>query len=86
MATIALYGPDNARATKVAVGIVRREGGDVGEMGKWLSEIADVREVATIGGQILAFLRAHGARTVVLGPGILGCPHEEGIDSSEGAY
>jgi len=26
----------------------------------------------------------HKARTVVVGPGILGCPHEEGVDYPDG--
>ena len=80
LGTVAFYGPDNARATKVAVGIVYKEGGDAREMEKWLSEVADVREDEIIGGQVLAFLQRHSVRTVVVGPGILGCPHEEGID------
>ena len=80
LGTVAFYGRDNACATKVAVGIVHREGGDAREMEKWLSEITDVREDEVIGGQVLAFLERHSVRTVVVGPGILGCPHEEGID------
>lgn len=84
LGTIAFYGPDNALATKVAIGIVHREGGEVREMEKWLSEVSDVREDAEIEAQILAFLHAHRVRTVVLGPGILGCPHEEGIDYPDG--
>ena len=84
LGTIAFYGPDNQRATKVAVGIVHREGQNVREMEKWISDIADVRYDDTIGHQVLAFLQQHGVRTVVTGPGILGCPHEEGIDYPEG--
>jgi hypothetical protein len=80
LGTVALYGPDLARATKVAVGIVHKEGGEPREMEKWLSEVTDVREDEVVGGQVLAFLQRHGVRSVVVGPGILGCPHEEGID------
>lgn len=29
---------------------------------------------------MLQFLADHGAKIVVLSPGIIGCPHEEGID------
>ncbi len=83
--TIALYGPDNQVATKVAVGIVRGEDGEVREMEKWISDVSDVREDAVIGSQILAFLRAQRVHTVVMGPGILGCPHEEGKDYPDGA-
>ena len=84
LGTVAFYGPDDTRATKVAVGIVHREGGNVREMEKWLSDVTDVRDDDMIGEQLLAFLQRHGARTVVVGPGVLGCPHEEGIDYPDG--
>jgi hypothetical protein len=83
--TVAFYGPDNFRATKVAVGVVHREGDDVREMEKWISEVGDVRDDDMIGQQVLAFLQKHSVHTVALGPGILGCPHEEGVDYPEGA-
>ena len=85
LGTVAFYGPDNRRATKVAVGIVHRDGESVREMEKWISEVSDVREDELIGRQVLAFIQKHGVRTVVTGPGILGCPHEEGIDYPDGA-
>ena len=84
LGTVAFYGPDNLRATKVVVGIVHREGDKVREMEKWISEISDVRYDETIGHQVLAFLQQHGVKSVVTGPGILGCPHEEGTDYPEG--
>lgn len=80
LGTVAFYGPDNVRATKVAVGIVHKEGAEPLAMEKWLSSVTDVREDEDIGGQVLAFLQRYHVRTVVVGPGILGCPHEEGID------
>src|SRR3954465_2920210 len=80
LGTVAFYGPDNLLATKVAVGIVHREGGKVREMEKWISDVSDARYDDTIGQQVLAFLQKHSVKTVVTGPGILGCPHEEGID------
>lgn len=80
VATIAWYGPDRSRASKVAVGIVRRDKGDVVAMEKWYSDVGDVRIDESIGADILHFIQEHGARTVVVSDGILGCPHEEGID------
>jgi hypothetical protein len=54
-------------------------------MEKWISEVSDVRYDDAIGHQVLAFLRKHAVKTVVTGPpGILGCPHEEGIDYPAG--
>ena len=82
--TVAFYGPDNLVATKVAVGIVHRDGEGVREMGKWISEGSDVRYDEVIGDEVLAFLQKYAVRTVVTGPGILGCPHEEGIDYPDG--
>ena len=84
LGTVAFYGPDDQRATKVAVGIVHHDGDNVREMDKWISDVSDVRYDETIGQQVLAFLRQHSVRTVVTGAGVLGCPHEEGIDYPEG--
>jgi hypothetical protein len=85
LGTVAFYGPNDSRATKVAVGIIRREGEHVREMEKWFSDVSDVRDDEVISGQILAFLQKHAVRTVVVGAVILGCPHEEGIDYPEDA-
>ena len=82
--TIAFYGQDNRRASKVVVGIAHGEREQVREMEKWFSEVSDVRDDIAIGAQILAFLQGHQVRSVVIGPGILGCPHEEGIDYTTG--
>jgi hypothetical protein len=85
VATVAYYGPDDTRATKVAVGIIPRKGGEVTAMERWFSETADVRWEPTIHEQITEFIRSQGAHTVVLPDRIIGCPHEEGVDYPEGA-
>jgi hypothetical protein len=84
LGTIAFYGPNDLRATKVAVGIIRRDGEHVGAMEKWFSDVSDVRDDESIGEEVLAFLHQHAVRTVVVGAVILGCPHEEGIDYPKG--
>jgi hypothetical protein len=84
VATIAFYGPDASRASKVAVGIIRTEDGMPTEMKKWFSDTSDVRRDAAIGGEILDFIEEHGARTVAMSSSIIGCPHEEGPDYPEG--
>jgi len=38
----------------------------------------DVRKDAAVGGEILRFVQAHGAKPVVATDRIIGCPHEEG--------
>jgi hypothetical protein len=79
--TVAFYGPDLSRASKVAVGIVPREGAEVSDMRTWLaSDGGDVRTDAAIAAEILEFLASRGALTVVMADGIIGCPHQEGID------
>ena len=71
-------------ATKVVVSIVRDEGHDPDPLERWFSEDTDVRNDATIGEQIVAFLKEHGVRSVIATDGLIGCPHEEGIDYPEG--
>ena len=84
VATIAYYGPDDRRATKVAVGIAESEAGGVAHMGRWLSEASDVRTDSQINEAILKFIESHGVRSVAMYERIIGCPHEEGIDYPEG--
>jgi hypothetical protein len=80
VATIAFYGPNLSQATKVAVGIVPAENADVGEMRDWELEDGDVRNDPAIAEEILEFIEKQGARSIVMTDGVIGCPHEEGID------
>ena len=84
IATIALYGPTAERASKVAVSIFLREGDEPDRVRRWFSEEGDVRFNPAIDAQILAFIREHGARSVAMTDRIIGCPHEEGTDYTEG--
>jgi hypothetical protein len=85
VATVAFYGPDNRRATKVAVGIVRSEGAEADPLERWFSDDMDVRSDVGIARQITAFIDAHAAKSVAVPDRIIGCPHEEGVDYPEGA-
>jgi hypothetical protein len=49
-------------------------------MKSWFSDAGDVRNDPFIGQQIVEFIEAHGVRSVGMGSGIMGCPHQEGID------
>ena len=80
LATVAFYGPDMGWASKVAVGIVPSKGAGASEIRDWKLETGDVRTDPVIAEQILAFIEAEGALTVVMTDGIIGCPHQEGID------
>jgi hypothetical protein len=83
-ATIAFYGPNTDFASKVVVGIFLRDGTDADILERWFSEDLDVRANPAIGDQVLKLLRSNGVQSVVATDGIIGCPHEEGIDYPEG--
>lgn len=80
MATVAYYGPNLDRASKVVVGIIPFEGADVSEISDGKLDFGDVRKDARIAEEILDFIKAQGAVSVVAADGIIGCPHQEGID------
>jgi hypothetical protein len=84
VATIALYGPDNRHASKVAVAAVPAEGAEPAELERWFSDDADVRDDPDIAAAIVSFLERRGIRSVVMADQIIGCPHEEGIDYPDG--
>jgi hypothetical protein len=81
MATVAYYGPDDQTVTKIAVGIIESEDAEP-IMERWYGEgVATDPKVQV---QIAGFIEAHGAKTTAMTDGVLGCPHEEGIDFPEG--
>ena len=86
IATIAYYGPDGRRASKVAVSIVAEEGAEADPLERWFAEDegADLRHDPRVGAEMVAFIQEHGAKSVVMPDRILGCPHEEGKDYPEG--
>jgi hypothetical protein len=84
VATLAFYGPDSSRASKVAVGLVLSENAEPSEMKRWHTPVGDIRRDPVVGDEVIAFIRHGGAATVIVSDGILGCPHEEGIDYPEG--
>lgn len=83
--TIAFYGPNNRHASKVVVGILPERAAEVSVVERWYEEGIDVRIDPGIGKKVEAFLREHGARRIVFAEGIIGCPHEEGVDYPDGA-
>lgn len=82
LVTVAYYGPNNKVATKVAVGLITEDNGDA-QMQRFFST-EDVRNDAGIQAQIIEIIDNAGALSVSLVDGIMGCPHEEGIDYPEG--
>lgn len=82
-ATLAFYGPDDRRGVKAVLGIVLRDG-DEATIHRYFSEDKDVRYKLEIQEDVLARLREHEVRTLIMVEKIFGCPHEEGIDYPAG--
>jgi hypothetical protein len=80
LATVAYYGPDDRFASKVAVGIILEEDGDVAFLERWFSQDQDVRTDPTINQEIAEFVDRHQVKSVGIADRIIGCPHEEGKD------
>ena len=78
--TVACYGPDDGRASKLVASIVEGEGAEPPEMKKWFSEEGDVRDDPEVIVELVAFLEQHDTRSIAMPNRIIGCPHEEGID------
>jgi hypothetical protein len=83
IATIAFYGPDNTRASKVVCSIIDHEDATPDPVRKWFTD-GEARTSEQILGEMLAFIEEHGAKSVAMAEGLLGCHHEEGIDYPEG--
>ena len=86
LATIALYGPTDKIATKVAVGYAESEGQEPNILERFTSEDAetDIRNIVGIESEIGRLLELYNVKSVVMTDRIIGCPHEEGIDYPEG--
>lgn len=84
MATLAYYGPDDKRASKVVVGIVTTANAEPSELRKWYSDTHDLRSDPIVAEEILTFLEERRVERIVTLDRLLGCPHEEGIDYPEG--
>ena len=82
--TVAFYGPDGGRASKVAAAIIPAEGEPAAELRRWFDDEGDIRRRGDVLEAISEFFRAHAVRTVAMSDGLLGCPHEEGIDYPDG--
>jgi hypothetical protein len=83
-ATIAFYGPDETRASKVAVSVFRSEGADPVSLQRWFAQTGDVRADPQVNEAIVHLLEQHGVKSVAMLDRIIGCPHEEGIDYPDG--
>jgi hypothetical protein len=81
VATVAAYGPDNTRATKLVVSILRgSEDSEPRMMRTWTTETADVRSDPNVTAETAAFISGCRVKQTVQADRIIGCPHEEGVD------
>ena len=83
-ATLAFYGPDDKRATKAVLGVFLTEDEEDSTIHRFTNEEKDVRFDVVTQQKILARLREHEIRTLVMVEKIFGCSHEEAIDYPEG--
>ena len=80
VATLAFYGPNLGRATKVAVGIVPSENAEPERDAGLAVETGDVRTDIDVAGEILEFIESQGVLSIIMTDGVMGCPHQQGID------
>jgi hypothetical protein len=83
-ATVAFYGPDNRRASKVAVAIIPGPDEEPSYLERWYSDTEDLRTEYATTEKIVEFIKGHGVTNIVMADAIIGCPHEEDIDYPEG--
>ena len=81
--TIAFYGPDAERASKVAVAVIVAPDTEPVALRRWFADSGDVRNDKTFE-EIALFLRDNEVHSVAMTKEMMGCPHEEGIDYPEG--
>ena len=75
--TVAMYGPDDKRPTKIAAGVILHEKAEP-IMERWVA--MDVTTNPKIQQEIKDFFLRYGVKEVAMSEGNMGCPHEEGED------
>jgi hypothetical protein len=75
--TVAMYGPDEKTTTKIAAGVIVRDGADP-IIRRWVA--TDVTTSPKVQQEMKEFFRQHGVKRVAASQGNMGCPHEEGKD------
>jgi hypothetical protein len=81
LGTLAAYGPDASRATKLVAAVLPDDrAAQPMAMETWTVTEGDVRQDRAVASQVMAFFAMHGVRQSVSADRIIGCPHQEGID------
>ncbi len=81
LGTVALYGPDDQTTTKIAAGVILRDGAEP-ILKRWVA--TDVMTRPKVQREVQDFFRQHGVKSVALSQGNRGCPHEERLDFPHG--
>jgi SEC-C motif len=79
--TVAMYGPDDKTTTKIAAGVILRDGAEA-IMQRWVA--TDVTTNPKVQQELKDFFLQHGVKQVAMSQGNMGCPHEEGEDFPHG--
>ena len=79
--TVAMYGPDDKTTTKIAAGVILRDGAEP-ILKRWVA--TDVTTNPKVQQELQDFFGQHGVKQVAMSQGNMGCPHEEGEDFPHG--
>jgi hypothetical protein len=69
--TVARYGPDDKRTTKIAAGVIMRDGAEA-IIERWVA--TDVTTNPKVQQEMQAFFKKHGVKSVAMSDGNMGCP------------
>ncbi len=78
--TLAYYGPDDQNCTRIIASVVNAPNARP-QFRDWQDDY--VCSDSQVAGEIGEFFKLNGVRDVVMTNGIIGCPHDEGIDYPE---
>jgi hypothetical protein len=78
--SIASYGPDNTRATKLVASVIDGASDELIDLRVWHSDGSDIRHDPIVAAEIRSWLSSRGVSKTTAADRIIGCPHEEGID------
>lgn len=81
LGTVQLYGPDDKVTTKIAAAVILSEDAEP-ILERWVK--TNIVSDPKIAEQIKRLFALHGVKTVIVSPGNMGCPHEEGEDFPSG--
>jgi hypothetical protein len=82
--TIAFYGPDNTRASKIVVAIYKKTNEDPIFLEKWFADDErDLRQDEEKAEIICKLITEWGIKSIAMRESLLGCPHEEIEDYPE---